>query len=219
LIQSSDGNFVGTAAHGGDTACSQGCGTVFEITFNGIFSLLYYFTGPDGFSPSAGVFEGSDGNYYGTTVEGGYSYRCPGGCGTIFQLTPGGGFTTLYDMSTFSVASDPRAALFQAANGILYGSTVVGGLDGAGILFSLNNHLDPYVITVPHEGIVGEAVKILGYGLKQATDVSFNGTPAQFTIISGTEISTTVPAGAKGGAVEVTTPHGVLYSWPFIVGP
>jgi hypothetical protein len=122
-------------------------------------------------------------------------------------------------MSTFPVASDPRAALFQAANGILYGSTVVGGADGAGILFSMNNHLDPYVITVPHAGIIGEAVKILGYGFKQATGVSFNGTSARFTIVSGTEISTTVPAGAKGGPIEVTTPHGVFYSWPFVVGP
>lgn len=219
LIQATSGNFVGTAERGGDPACSQGCGTVFEITSTGIFSLFHSFTGPDGFSPGAGVTQAADGNFYGTTVEGGYSFQCPGGCGTIFELTNGGTFTTLYDMSAFAVASDPRAALFQAANGILYGSTVVGGYDGAGTLFAMNSRLAPYVITVPHAGIVGEPVKILGYGLKQATGVSFNGTPAQFTIISGTEISTTVPAGAKGGSVEVTTPHGVLYSFPFIVGP
>jgi hypothetical protein len=42
--------------------------------------------------------------------------------------------------------------------------------------------------------------------------VTFNGTAAAFKVVSGTEITTTVPAGATTGTAEVTTPSGVLKS-------
>ena len=47
---------------------------------------------------------------------------------------------------------------------------------------------------------------ILGTNLKGATGVSFDGTAAQFTVVSNSEILTNVPAGAKTGTVTVTTP-------------
>lgn len=53
---------------------------------------------------------------------------------------------------------------------------------------------------------------ILGAGLTGATSVTFNGTPAAFMIVSGTEISTTVPSGATTGPVFVTIPSGTLKS-------
>ena len=64
------------------------------------------------------------------------------------------------------------------------------------------------------------SVIILGTDLTDATQVSFNGKPATFIIISTTEIKTTVPAGAKTGIVEVTTPSVTLKSnLPFRVTP
>jgi len=39
-----------------------------------------------------------------------------------------------------------------------------------------------------------------------ATSVSFNGTPAAFNVLSATEITTIVPAGATSGKIQVTTP-------------
>jgi hypothetical protein len=54
---------------------------------------------------------------------------------------------------------------------------------------------------------VGAAVKILGTDLTGATRVTFNGTAAKFTVISKSEIKTTVPEGATTGKVKVKRPQ------------
>jgi len=65
---------------------------------------------------------------------------------------------------------------------------------------------------LPTAGKVGEQVKILGNNLTGSTRVTFNGTPASFTVVSSSEIDTTVPGGATTGKVRVTTPSGTLTS-------
>jgi uncharacterized protein (TIGR03437 family) len=72
--------------------------------------------------------------------------------------------------------------------------------------------LGPFVETQPTAGKVGAAVKILGTSLTGATSVSFNGTAATFTVVSSSEITTTVPAGATSGKVKVVTSSGTLTS-------
>jgi uncharacterized protein (TIGR03437 family) len=81
-----------------------------------------------------------------------------------------------------------------------------------GTVFSLSVGLGPFVETQPTSGKVGAAVKILGTDLTGASRVTFNGTAARFTVVSKSEIKTTVPAGATTGTVEVTTPKGTLKS-------
>lgn len=83
LEQGTDGNFYGTTyglpsgGLGGD-----GRSTVFEISTNGAFTSLYFFTdGNDGYRPS-GLVQGNNGSFCGTTSSGGQ-----GGRGTIFRLT------------------------------------------------------------------------------------------------------------------------------------
>jgi hypothetical protein len=76
------------------------------------------------------------------------------------------------------------------------------------------------VKTQPHFGKVGAVVSILGTDLTGTTSVSFNGTPTAFDVASATEITTTVPAGASTGEVEVITPNRTLFSGgPFQVLP
>jgi hypothetical protein len=63
-------------------------------------------------------------------------------------------------------------------------------------------------------------VEILGQGFTGTTAVSFNGTPATFTVRSETHTTATVPVGATTGKITVTTPSGVLQSnRTFLVRP
>jgi uncharacterized repeat protein (TIGR03803 family) len=100
----------------------------------------------------------------------------------------------------------------QATNGNFYGTTDGGGANGNGTVFSLTVGLGPFVKTLPTSGNVGAAVIILGNELKRATSVTFNGTPSAFTVVSITEIKTTVPEGATTGRVKVKTPCRTLTS-------
>jgi uncharacterized repeat protein (TIGR03803 family) len=100
----------------------------------------------------------------------------------------------------------------QGTNGTFYGTTTQGGANNYGVVFSLETGLGPFVETVPTSGAVGAPVIILGTNLTGSTAVTFNGLAATFTVVSASEITTTVPFGATTGPVQVTTPAGVLTS-------
>ena len=73
--------------------------------------------------------------------------------------------------------------------------------------------LAPSISSVtPAAGPVGTSVTIRGASFTGAVAVTFNGTPAMFTVLSPTRISTQVPSDASTGAVAVTTPGGVATS-------
>ena len=97
---------------------------------------LYSFNGSDGSLPFAGLVQGSDGNFYGTTVQGGVIALCAGGCGTVFKITPGGSLTTLYSFS-YSDGATPYAGLVQGSDGNFYGTTPYGGASGYGTVFKI----------------------------------------------------------------------------------
>ncbi len=82
LVLTTDGNFYGITTAGGQYSCfGAGCGTVFRMTSNGTLTTLHSFDITDGNSPYAGLMQGRDGNFYGTTTEGG-AYNG----GTVFRL-------------------------------------------------------------------------------------------------------------------------------------
>jgi uncharacterized repeat protein (TIGR03803 family) len=122
--------------------------------------------------------------------------------------------TTLHSFCSRTYCTDGGGpgGLVQATDGNFYGPTGVGGAYGFGTVFSLSVGLGPFVETLPTFGDVGAAVIILGTDLTGATSVTFIGTPAAFTVVSSSEITTTVPSGAATGKVEVTTPQGTLIS-------
>ena len=140
LVQGADGDLYGTTEKGG----SQGWGTVFKINPSGTLTTLHSFCSKsgcaDGAEPLAGLVQATDGNLYGTTYYGGTNPKS----GTMFQVTPAGKLTTLYNFCSLSGCADgrqPDAAPIQATNGKLYGSTVRGGTGcevGCGTLFSLS---------------------------------------------------------------------------------
>lgn len=142
LVQARNGNFYGMAGYGGANIefCNGGCGTVFEITPAGKFTTLYSFCSQpnciDGGFPIGSLIQASNGNLYGVTQQGGAntgSDECQGdlpGCGTVFELTPSGQLTTLYNFCSQANCADgalPYAGLVQASNGNFYGTTFVGG--------------------------------------------------------------------------------------------
>jgi uncharacterized protein (TIGR03437 family) len=64
----------------------------------------------------------------------------------------------------------------------------------------------------PASAPVGATITITGTGLTGATAVKFRGTAATFTIVSSTQLTATVPAGAKTGVITVTTAGGTAKS-------
>ena len=208
LVQAGNGILFGVASQGG----AYDEGNVFKITTSGTLTTLYSFCAlsgcPDGSVPSfySSLILGSDGNFYGTTTTGGSSNY-----GTIFKITPGGAFTSLHSFSGTDGAG-PIGSLMQATDGNFYGTTNAAGPGGYGTVFKLATGLAPFVKTVPTTGHIGTHVIILGDNLGAATSVTFNGITAIFTVISGSALRATVPAGATNGAVQVTTPSGLLNS-------
>lgn len=217
LIQATNGKFYGTTQY---SNLDPGRGSVFEITSSGMLTTLYTFCTAtdgnnctDGENPTTGLIQATNGDLYGITFWGGANNN-----GMVFQITPGGALTTLYSFSDAG-GDAPNAALIQATNGNFYGTG--NGLPdyGEGTVFSLSVGLGPFVETQTTSGKMGASVRILGTDLAGATSVTFNGTPATFTVNStGSAISATVPTGATTGTLTVTTPGGVLSSnKPFTV--
>src|ERR1700719_107731 len=144
LIQGSDGNYYGTTTLGGNTVtptcvaafASATCGTVFKITTAGKVTTLYKFSKTDGAGPLGPVIQGTDGNFYGTTSEGGTS-----GLGVVFKLTSAGVLTVLHDFNGTD-GKTPEAGLVQANDGNFYGVASAGGILGFGTIFKITSTSD-----------------------------------------------------------------------------
>jgi uncharacterized repeat protein (TIGR03803 family) len=219
LVLGNDGNFYGTTNSGG----ANNDGTVFKFAVVGhVLTTLHSFAGSptDGGAPQSGLALATDGSFYGTTSNGGANCGAPG-CGTVFKITPTGTLTTLHSFCAQTGCPDgelPTGGLVQGTDGNFYGTTVDGGANnacgtiGCGTIFRLGVGLGPFVATRSTSRKVGATVIILGTNLTGATSVSFNGAAATFTVVSSSEITTTVPAGATTGKVQVTTPSSTLKS-------
>jgi len=205
LIQGSDGNFYGTTLSGGQ----KNGGVVFKLTPQGAITVLHNFGDipNDGINPFAGVVEATDGNFYGVA----YTSGAMNG-GVLFQITPAGAYSILHNFGDIGYDGVGPAPLMQHTSGKIYGLTSDGGTYNYGVVYSLDIGPRPFVKLVSTIGKVGRIVEVIGQGLKGTTAVSFNGTPATFTIVCDTYLVTNVPSGATTGFVDVTTPGGTLQS-------
>jgi uncharacterized repeat protein (TIGR03803 family) len=132
LVQAADGDLYGTASGGGQ----NGKGTAFKIALDGTFTVLHDFGADekDGATPYAALIQASDGNFYGTTYNGG---RWLGG--TVYRMTPQGEVTTLHAFG--SSADDgvgPANPLVQGDDDRLYGTTNFGGSSDLGTAFRIS---------------------------------------------------------------------------------
>jgi uncharacterized repeat protein (TIGR03803 family) len=135
LVQGNDGNLYGTTIQGGENgSIDGGWGTAFKLTLDGVETIVHSFSGQsDGAYPGAGLLQGTDGNFYGTTD----SVLQNGVQGTIFELTPSGVVTGLYSFPAFPGPGPPSSSLVQGSDGNLYGATYDGGtgVDQAGCFY------------------------------------------------------------------------------------
>jgi uncharacterized repeat protein (TIGR03803 family) len=198
LVRTSDGKFYGTTADGG----GNNGGTVFRITLNGTLTTLYNFCAElncmDGALPTAALIQGTDGNLYGTTAQGGAH-----GYGTVFKITPSGRPTTLHSFHGPNTdGANPYAGLIQGANGKFYGTTVSGGAYGYGTVFKItpSGRLTTLHSFDNTDGAFPQA------GLVQGTDGNFYGT----TLNGGADSSCTLNGFNGCGTVFKITPSGVL---------
>ncbi|MGO4885140.1 MAG: choice-of-anchor tandem repeat GloVer-containing protein [Bryobacteraceae bacterium] len=98
---------------------------------------LLSFESTDGAGPNSVLVQGSDGNLYGTTYEGGVN-----DLGTFFKIDTSGALTTLYNFCSLSGCTDgdyPEGTLALAINGDFYGTTQLGGANGAGTVFQVDS--------------------------------------------------------------------------------
>jgi len=119
LVQATRGYLFGTTEYGA-YAGGDYYGTVFKVSTSGTFTSLHTFSRTDGANPYAGLVWATDGNLYGTTLNGGINND-----GAVYRITPNGVLTTIYSFQNSQAY--PFAGLVQATNGDLYGVTYEGG--------------------------------------------------------------------------------------------
>jgi uncharacterized repeat protein (TIGR03803 family) len=222
-IVGTDGNLYGTTLFGG----ANDAGTVYTISSAGTFTLLYSFTGgDDGAYPKAQLVLGTDGNFYGTTLNGGGKAglkRCGAiGCGTVFKITPQGTLTTLHDFD-----GDPEPAipgsLTLGSDGNFYGTSYAGGTNHNGTVYTITPQ---GAVTTLYQFDVLDGNEPLG-GLTLASDGNYYGTTSAggpfgqgtvFRVAVDTNCTVTLGADSvtlppKGGSKSVTVNAGSDCSW------
>jgi len=235
LVQATDGKFYGAAASLG------GFGVIFQITSSGTYAVLVSLTNVagkfPGANPQVSLFQHTNGTLYSDTYGGGsqikgvvyslgmglgpfVSFVGPlfeGKVGNMIEIL-GQGLTGTTKVSfhgvsaTFSVVSDTYLTAVVPANAATGSVTV--STPGGKLTSNRIFRVIPAILSFsPPSGPVGTPVTIIGTSFTGAKKVTFGGVKATtFTVDLDTQITATVPTGAKTGKIQVTTPGGTATS-------
>lgn len=230
LVQGSDKFLYGVASRGG----VNNLGTLFKVSTTGKgFAKLHDFETSTGDTPFSNLMLHTNGTIYGTTNHGGtpntpygvlYSFTnglkpfvslvvvWSGKVGTQVGII-GQGFSNATGVKfgtgagTFTALSDTYM-IASPDTGATTGPVTV--LEPGGNLTSIQTFKMLPTISgfSPKTGSVGASVVITGTSLTQTTSVTFGGVKANFTVNSDTQVTATVPTGAKTGKIGITTKGG-----------
>jgi uncharacterized repeat protein (TIGR03803 family) len=153
------GNLYGTTIYGGDFSCSQGCGTVFQLSPNSSGwheTVLHRFSGKDGRYPYAGVIFDRAGNLYTAASDGGGNGS---DYGSVYKLTRGYGGkwtgTVLHRFQNLVDGAGPVSTPVMDSAGNLYGTAEGGNYScngGCGVVYKLTPRAKgPWQYTILHK--------------------------------------------------------------------
>jgi uncharacterized repeat protein (TIGR03803 family) len=237
LVQATDGEFYGTTFGGGTTTN----GVIFRISSKGSFSVLHNFDGTGGGGPISTLGQHTSGVLYADTELGGTSTQCSGGgCGVFYSLKMGLGpfVSSMFNSGkvgraveilgqgfkgTTGVSFNGTAARFSLKSNTYLTATVPNGATtgfvtvktpGGTLKSNKQFRVTPVILSFsPPSGPVGTPVMIVGTSFTGATKVTFGGVKATtFSVDSDTQVTATVPTGAKTGKIAITTPGGIAVS-------
>ena len=224
-IKGADGNYYGVTEFGG----TDGVGVLFRYNpTTAAYTVLFNFTTSTsgaGARPTRAPIQASNGRLYGTCTQGGLN-----NLGTLWEYNLSTSTMTKrrdFDNATGSTrsGSTPRGRLVQASNGIIYGTTQLGGLNNGGTIFSLNGTtftrlydfpaLPPGTTgSRPTNGLIQPVAGGLLYGMTGSGGVNGGGVIFSFNITGSVVTSVYDFATATGRtplAELVRGPDGKLY--------
>jgi uncharacterized repeat protein (TIGR03803 family) len=225
LTLGNDGNLYGSTKWGGPVVpeLGQGYGTLFKVTTNGTLIWVVYFNYDNGAYPVGALTLGNDGNFYGTTEQGGIY-----GDGTVFKMTPDGTVTTLASLDGDN--EWPEGALALGNDGNFYGTSYYGGGMMHGSVFKVttngvvttlvtftgDNGANPFAgLTLGNDGnfygtTVGTAAAGVGsgsnfFGTVFRLSLGSVTAPQLKIILSGSDVILTWPTNAAGFTLQSNT--------------
>jgi uncharacterized repeat protein (TIGR03803 family) len=217
VIQASDGFFYGTTEQGGYG------GEIFRMDAAGNFTVLHRFDAyfSDGGRPRSGLIEGRDGFLYGTASKGGQPVT-GSRYGVVYRMDMAGTVTVMHTF-TGPDGYEPWAALVQGTDGGLYGSTVVGGAFGLGVLF----RVDPAApVAASLTSVTLNPAQVTGGSSSTGTVTLTGPAPAGGAVVTlgsssgnaAVPATVNVPAGSSSATFPVTTTSVTITTTATITG-
>jgi len=120
LVMDNAGNLYGAANVGGNSNCYKGCGTLFKIDTDGLYTFE---DGEDGSGPNGNLVIDSHGNLYGETQ----GLNTNSYYGTVYELNPARKMKVLHVLNGSPDGADPVGGLIRDSGGNLYGVAYQGG--------------------------------------------------------------------------------------------
>lgn len=121
---------TGTTSNGG----TYNAGTIYKVNTDGSDHVILkeFRAGP---TPFSGLVNGNEGKLFGMTPVGGDK-----NCGVIFCIDTSGSYFNILHHFNVTDGARPYGSLILGNDGLLYGMTSEGGINGGGVIFKINTN-------------------------------------------------------------------------------